>query len=146
MPQFVNCALWWQDESTLIRLALLPHRKVLCSNPPSGRGLHAVSLHVLPMSMWILSGRFGFPPQSKDSVCVGPVTNWWPAQGLPKLVDLTSYTPNVLQCGEKLEMVLEKLLCLLQLITTRKDFHMLTGCAAYHSFLWCFSLYQLLLS
>jgi len=53
------------------------------------------SLHVNPMHVWLLSRYSGFSPESKNMsvcmavclvcVCVGPVMDWWPVQGVPYL-------------------------------------------------------------
>ena len=93
---------------TVVRwLALSPHSKKVVGSYPGWPGLSVWSLHVLPVSVWVLSGYSGFLPPTKDmrarfigvpklsvgvhvwvsgcsSMC-GPAMDWRPVQGVPRL-------------------------------------------------------------
>ena len=76
--------VWW--------LALLPHSKRVPGSIP-GRGFSLWNLHVY---VWVLSRYSGFLPLSEIVVnwCLGvnclsrlgPVMDWWPVQGVPRLL------------------------------------------------------------
>ena len=85
--------VWW--------LAPSPHSERVPGSTP-GWSLSVWSLHVLPVYAWVLSGYSGFLPlsknmhvrligDSKSSLCVwlcvlcGPVMDWRPVQGVPRL-------------------------------------------------------------
>ncbi len=94
-------------------LALSPHSKKVVGSNPGCPGLSVWSLHVLPVSAWVLSGCSGFLPPSKDmqarligvsklslgvnvsvrgclSMC-GPAMDWRPVQGVPRLSPYASW-------------------------------------------------------
>ena len=52
---------------TVVRwLALSPHSKKVVGSYPGWPGRSVWSLHVLPVSVWVLSGYSGFLPPTKD--------------------------------------------------------------------------------
>lgn len=81
--------------STVATVVSTPHsKKVLGLTGPTGLSLSVWSVHVFPLSAWMLSGlHLSFLPHTKDcdsklpinmngclSLCVSPVTGWWPVQ------------------------------------------------------------------
>ncbi len=102
--RFPDCWLthrWFHCNTGLYMGGTVVHQGKVWTCRPAGA---LWSLHVLPLPAWVFSGCSGFHPQSKDmqvrltgdsklpvgvsvngclSLCVSPVIDWGPIQGVP---------------------------------------------------------------